>query len=363
MIKNIKLLGELSNWLKGHFKKLPAKPAVVNVYSRNFSGGIGDFLAGSVYLFRQCQWRNIPVYLDFKHHPVGQFLNNQQESNFNYSLKDVLSVKKISDIHPQRMEKNLTALLDECHRPVFLSSFYSKELHGSGFAPQRMKVWQEEVQLTGVEKEFFQSVLVFKEEIEKKYTDFLAKHQLADRDYHLVHFRFGDREMLKNQNVSRQALHCLEEFEFSYEDCFAKVLAVQQTEYLPVVILADSNQFKKLISEKRWPKITVSPSCAAHSVAKPGLLIFTDFDCTAEYDTSADLAFDLRLIKGAKKVTSFSNYIWGSGFPFWISKIFDKPFERKELGALISKGQLPRKSLLKLGYIKQVIKKLFSSFQ
>jgi len=323
--------------------KLYSQPALVQSYQPYFSGGIGDFLGGAIQLRRLCAENGIPFYLDFKHHPLGFHLSNSNESPYCYRPVEVILIDELCGTDYSKMEKTLLGLVKSCVEPTFVASFFFKGIHEKLTDPAQLSKEKMEIRLQREERTFFQEALRFNSDIESRYESFLKTHQLSEKNYDLAHFRLGDRELLKNQSLGPEVLGCLDEFEIDYSDYSHRAQNLQKSLESSLVVLSDSNDFKDFLRQASPTQIFPSPTVSAHSVHRPGLLRLTSTLNSTKEDRSCDLALDMRLIQGARSVTSFSNHFWGSGMSFWLCKIFNVPLVSFQTGKLICKGEADRK--------------------
>lgn len=321
---------------------LYSHPALIQSYSPYFSGGLGDFLGGALYLKRLCEEKQIPFSLDFKHHPLGKHLRNENESSYDYHPMEIISISELCETDYPQMEQTVTGLVKTCNEPAFVASFYFNGIHEQLKNPQRLRAEKERIKLLKPEQVFFQHSLRVSEEVENRYHDFLSENQLKEKEYALAHFRLGDRELLKEQNLSPESLRFLDEFEIDYENCIGRAQALKKALGRSLVVLSDSNELKKKLNEAADTELVPSPTQSGHSVLRPGLLRLDRAVTNTSIDHCFDLALDIRIIQGSQSVTSFSNHFWGSGLPFWLSRIFDLPISSIQIGKLIRRAEIVR---------------------
>ncbi|MFM8314270.1 MAG: hypothetical protein ACKOA8_08305, partial [Deltaproteobacteria bacterium] len=225
-------------------------------------------------MWRLCEKKQIPFYVDFKHHPIGQYLKNQWACPFEYLPKAIISIDKPGGKHFGKMDRTISELVETCNRPLFVASIYYKGLHDRLQEIENTPNWQDKVTLSGTERTFFQKALVFSDDIETRYSRFLKDNHLTEKQYNLVHFRLGDRELLKNQGLTSNMLPFLDDFKINYQDCIDKAEVLRKTIGGPLVFLADSNDLKQYIRLKKISEFILSPTKSSHLVFKPGRLIF-----------------------------------------------------------------------------------------
>ena len=89
--------------------------------------------------------------------------------------------------------------------------------------------------------------------------------------------------------------------------------------------MSDSNDFKSYIEDTNTSKkIHVIHTKSTHTSYAPSTLTLTDFqNADIEEEKLMYTALDIKILSESKNNTSYSVYNWGSGFVYWISKIFD----------------------------------------
>jgi hypothetical protein len=284
--------------------------AIIQSYNKNFSGGIGDFIRGGVFLYRKCPEN---LFIDFKHHPLSNYLINKNESNLDYKECEIINLdasKKIIQV-----EEIIQKIILEKDKNHFISSFYfdvfptnfNKNLYG--------KI--ENFPLEKKEKQFFRNCFSFNEKIELEYEKFLKENRLKEKKYTLFHFRLGDIELLEKEPI--EIIEKIKiQTKFKYEIIYNRILMKTNEK---IVVLSDSNEFKKFLINKKNKKIVVAKTKSNHCVNKPGFLCLQEKSISIK--NMFDLALDLKILSQSKNIISYSSHFWGSGFSFWISKIFD----------------------------------------
>lgn len=321
------------------------EPSVTHAFFPDFSGGVGDFLGGSLHLLRICQKNRVPFYMDFRHHEFGSFLKQPSAYPLEFATQEILNLGIKHRFRFDKMEHEIERLIKKCRKPLFLASFFVKGLHDCISAPDKILRWQEEVHLTEDEKKFLQERLSFTSIVESSYHRFLEHHSLTEKTYDIVHFRHGDRELLKSQGLTVNMLSYIDEFDIDYPSCLMRLEELSEKAQNPKVVLSDSNTFKKYLRENAASKRIVSPTFSSHSSQKPGLFAFSEHKISSRNEWNLDIALDMRIIQGAKSAIGFSNYPWGSNFLFWLCKIFDLPLTKQPLGKMLQKANIKKRTL------------------
>ena len=314
---------------------------IVHTYHPKFSGGIGDFLRGSIYLHRICKEKGMTLYIDWSKHPIGQYISGSQNIP-EYDLKYVLDVEKITLKSIKNFGSNRPAYKryrDTTHHiidsmmvstdtqdVVPISSFYLDiDYETNTLQSVKDYIISEDCAI------FLQNSIRISEDVKKASTQVVNNN----KNYATIHFRLGDRHSLPNLVESLNDIpesiktnYNLQQFNHNYEfmqDIINRF--VKNNNYDYVVILSDSNDFKEYVrSHSIDHRILISHLNSNHSASKPGLLKYTKLysnDFSSEH--AASLAIDLDLLINSKHNVSYSVYSWGSGLSIWPSKIFNIP--------------------------------------
>lgn len=283
---------------------------IIQSYNTNFSGGLGDFLRGSIFLYR-IYGKNRNFFVDFKHHPISFWIKNKNESKEYYPQNKILNLDMSLDINEVRNKINKL----EKEKTHYLCSYYF-----ALFEDEKNKAKIKKITLSKQEKAFFKNCFGF-DKIKEEFNLFLESNKL--NEYEVVHFRLGDIELLKNESEKTKK-NIYNKKQYEYESLYNKL-----SPHKKIVLISDSNDFKKFVINKNNKNIIVSNTNSYHTVSRPGRLIF--YKENIKINNMMDLALDLNILSNAKKVESFSTNWWGSGFSFWICKIFDIPIKNNFL--------------------------------
>jgi len=317
---------------------------MVHSYHPKFSGGIGDFLRGSIYLSNICHKENIDFYIDWKPHIMGKFLSNPRtvpdyDSEYVLDIEEI-TLKKIKQEKLTQQPLNILCknTIDDIikeqkklpEETLAISSFYLD----IDYENARQSIKDYDIPLHS--KMLLQKSLRPHINIKNAY-----KKNIGNKDhYGTIHFRLGDRQTLPNINQcldnipqsikNNSNLRCVEpDFEFIY---FLIKRNLKQNNLDYIVLLSDSNELKKYIAKENNNKIIIPHYNSNHSCQSPGLLKYTKaYSHDFSYDQARWGALDLEILINSQKNISYSIYQWGSGFSVWPSKIFDIPIEIREL--------------------------------
>lgn len=287
---------------------------IIQSYNKNFSGGLGDFLRGAIFIYRNYKK---DFFVDFKHHPISSWLENNNESEEEYEENEIINLDV--SVNKNEIKNKIEKILVENKKQYVSSNYFNLNNN------------EKEITLSEKEKFFFRNCFGFNK-VKKEYNLLLEKHKLED--YKVVHFRLGDIELLKKEpeeikkNILNQKL-------YSYEYLYDLISPKKKLyEYLyfkliknrKIILLSDSNDFKKFVIRKNNKNIIVPNTKSNHTVYRPGRLKICQKN-KIKIENMMDLVLDINIMAKAKNVESYSAYRWGSGFSFWICKIFDIPLD------------------------------------
>jgi hypothetical protein len=308
-------------------KKLQ-KFKVVNAYYDKSSSGIGDFLRGTCYLHNLLNKNKVNFNIDFSKHSIGNYIKSLSTCKVNDIFDTEKHNKTIAELYFQTMIENLTNILNNTpkfrlwriKRPsISLFSNYSDFV----FLNEKDKL---EYEIGEDTKEFVKSNIIFSNKIEKTYN----KYQL--NDYVVAHFRLGDVAILKDHNIPLEDAGenvNTKEYHTDYDVCLDKVVKIIIDSKKTVVLLSDSNSLKRYIKDnipQRYAsKLRVLHLNSFHSSSNPGFLNNIVPNNKFKKDKMFYVALDLKICTNAKGIYTYSVYPWGSGFTFWISKIYNIP--------------------------------------
>ena len=94
-----------------------------------------------------------------------------------------------------------------------------------------------------------------------------------------------------------------------------------------IILMSDSNKLKAYVEELGLKEVYVVHNNSQHCSDNPGKLENVIFDEDKKASNMFYVALDMYLMSKSKYIYSYSVYPWGSGFCFWISKIYNIPIE------------------------------------
>ena len=302
---------------------------VVNCFYEDCHGGIGDFLRGSLYLYKFCKDRKLDFFISFKHHSISSFIRTKKE--FEYEEKQIVDVHKISSkssfvqlgsskslYERIRKETNDTVMKPNGQVYVFLYTNYSNLflINEKDIIPSLNHTEN----LTTDCCNWFKENIIFDNSVEEKALETLSNLCMKQKKFNIVHFRIGDERSFFDLEYSSRKV----DFNSLFLICKKKI----EQDNTPILLLSDNNKLKTyLIERARKEKLPIFSNhfSSQHTQKNPNL--HAEKETKTSSQGNFNVALDMKLVTMSNKVDSYSVYFWGSGFITWISKIYNIPFK------------------------------------
>ena len=285
--------------------------SITNAYYNESCSGVGDFLRGCCFLKRIFQNTKVKVQIDFSNHYLGKYIQSSNPS-FREEIfdtekhnKDLCSPKIYFANMILNLKDSIKSLKDN-HDINILSNFSD---YVSLDANSR-----HEYNLEEEEKSFMKENIIFNDDV----VTYVKKLDL--QKFTLVHFRLGDKEMLEISNPDENNPNT-KTYNVDYSNCLDKINKIANTTKNQIVVISDSNKFKKYLQDQE--NIICPHMKSDHCSHNPGYVTGCKIDHEKKKEAMFYVAVDMYLSSMSDKIYSYSVYPWGSGFVFWISKIFN----------------------------------------
>ena len=308
---------------------------VINSYYDESSSGIGDFLRGCCYLHGLLSDRGLNFEIDFKRHQIGHFIKSKCKNKYKniFDTEKHFKEKTNTIDYFQNMKNNLSASLSLKSKKSW-SIFKKKIPIFSNYSDFIFKSPQDKLNYTISDKtkEFMKSNIIF----DKAINDKLENMQI--NEYDVLHFRLGDYQIVKDNNIKIDLddnnINTMK-FNIDYDMCLNLVVKSIIDAKKHVVLLSDSNSLKhyvvKNIPKRYASKLIVLHYDSFHCSSNPGFLDNIITDKEDKKNKMFYVALDMKICTQAQNIVSYSVYPWGSGFTFWLSKIYDIPISCGDL--------------------------------
>ena len=299
---------------------------IINSYHPNFSGGIGDFLRGCIYLHQKCVELGYSFEIDFKHHPINAYMYTDCKES--YHIASIIDVEKVSmskNINSNWQEENkrtIDTILERAKGTVVVSSLFSEVL--SDTSDSNIE-YIKNFDIPQESKDFIKNNIHFSDDIIATFNK---------TDYEVIHFRLGDRQTVKDLDKKFDELpsfvknnYNFQKFDISFDKClqicYDRLKNIKSKE---LIVMSDCNKLKKYIKDNsKDEKITIMHLNSSHTSKQPALRCMTKFSSSIKSNDMFYTALDVYVLSNSCSNASYSVYSWGSGFVCWITKVFDIP--------------------------------------
>ena len=306
---------------------------LINCYGKNFSGGIGDFLKGSTYLYEKLKNTNIKFSIDFSKHPLGKFIKGN--CNIDYDEDKIIDIEKECNANDDgspwsiRLNKIIANTINDTQENnLYISSFFSEAFLVPNYQ-KNATLYLDHYTISESCSSFFRNNIKFDESVEDLFKS------IDIQDYEVLHFRLGDRKILsnldeeiKNFPTNIQQSKNYKVFDHDYNYYYMLTLQhLKNSKCKNLIIMSDCNDFKSYITKINHHKnIHMLHTQSCHTSYNPSTLYLAGFkNVDIENHKLMYTALDTKILSQSKANTSYSVYDWGSGFVYWISKIFNVP--------------------------------------
>ena len=310
------------------FKKIKNK-TVYNCYYNESSSGIGDFLRGCCYLFDLLNNTDTNYGISFAKHDISPYLKSSSKAKFKKS--DILDTEKINKElciganYVENIKKNIVNVLQETKgENIFLFTNYSDFIDNPSKADR--------ICITKECQQFMQSNLIFSKSIERECNDILSN---ISEDYVVMHFRLGDRKIISSNCLDDSNVNT-KQYNIKLPEMKKIIINKHKETGKDIIVMSDSNELKqyvqKTMAKKYIGKIHIIHSNSQHCSNNPGFIVDMKIDKKKKKDNMFYVALDMKLITKSSHIYSYSVYPWGSGFVFWLAKIFNIPISTNLIG-------------------------------
>jgi hypothetical protein len=266
---------------------------IVHAYkNKRYGMGLGDFIRGSLSCYQLCRIYGIPLVIDFRHHPIGQYISMPQEI-WQYHSDQIVDLQDI---------KRFTVA---CLKYKLIKKFKNIKILRKKNAYIYTNVWPR-FPLAQDEKDFAKSFLLPTEELEAAIQCSIPTRA----EYEIVHIRSGDLFAFDTQVG--------ETFERSTSELVETLKTIEEIKRSTtrdIVVMSDSAELKKVVSHHFG--ILAVNTVPTH--------------CALELVDAKDTLVDYFILSRAKHIHQFSVHHWGSGFSDTVNWVYDVPISKYKL--------------------------------
>ncbi len=304
-----------------NWRKIKNK-TIINSYYNNSSSGIGDFMRGCCFLYDLCSKHNVKFEIDLDRHYIGKFLRRTCHTRY----KAILDTERyhkdlcVSEDYIFNMKQNLVNHINRCSsKNIGLFSNYSDFIDLNADLKQGYELSEDC-------KNFMKTNLFFTSEVKTFYNKIKRKNKL--KDFEIIHFRLGDADIFKSNKISLDDNNInTKNFNVSYDNCLDEIIKTYIINKKKLIVMSDSNGLKNYVINNMPTRYADHIVClhtnSEHCSDNPGFIENLKIDKNKKSDNIFYVALDMHIVSKSTKIHSYSVYPWGSGFVFWLSKIFD----------------------------------------
>lgn len=273
------------------------KYAIVHTYPKEYTHnnerkviGFGDFLRGSIHLYKLSIILGFQLHIDLSEHPIGKYIVCYE-----------INKQEYGPVHPNMAHYTTWVNSDRSVTKNTILTLFQKSKKLNLFIAEPWLDYYKIDPLLEHEREFIQPYIQPTEFISSKINTFL---QGIDR-FHIVHIRTGDSSMNIDKSIAFPEIYQINPIQ-----CIQNNL--QSITTLPVVVISDSLELKKQCVEQFHFLIT--DTIPVHSG-----YINDDMEGTA---------LEFFLMARASIIFNISTYSWGSTFSTMCALIYNIPYVR-----------------------------------
>jgi hypothetical protein len=273
---------------------------IINVYTKNIKPenhdgssstcGLGDFIRGTITLLRLSKELGFNLLVDLRYNAISNFLKKTD----------------IDNLYLEEVDKNLDNLKFFFYvhnlKNYIIESFKTSDI----VSVHTNAIWIEEeiycydnstYPLSIEEKNYIKKIFSPNDEL----SAYIKERTINIPDsYNIIHFRLDDSFFNESSVINEEALNNYEEsFKNNYDE--------------NSILLSNSKYFKNYIKSKY--NVHVIDTNISHIGGDNNLIGIKDS------------LFDFFIQSNSKKIKTFSQYGWISGFIHWNCKVFDIPLE------------------------------------
>jgi hypothetical protein len=253
--------------------------------------GLGDFIRGSIAANQLCVEYSILFEIDFRQHPIGQYLQNQ----CSVTPPNTNKILDLQDIQ----NATLRALQTNLKNQINLKNLRRDNLH------IYTNVWP----MFKLPRRIVESVRKYLQPTEECERAIVAALDSLT-DYEVIHIRVGDILSFGTQ-IGDTVDYTMEQL----IDRLSVVKTIQDSTTRPCIIMSDSAECKRILAEKYGLRCTSTvPSHMA-----------------LENDSALDTLVDFFILSRARHIHQFSVHGWGSGFSDSVHWLYRVPITKHKL--------------------------------
>lgn len=288
------------------------KGKIINCFYDESENGFGDFLRGSIHLFNHCASKDLDFDIDLSKHSICKFFDFQSTVDQDYSIEDFYLRAVPTQNFIYQLKKQTENILNSIKTGEYRYIF--SNFHPCLLTNNIIKYQNSIPTLSKKCRDWFVDKLKPNKTVEEETVRILKENNLEENGFDIMHFRFSDQESF-SENFDKSILSS------KYEQAITKCISKHEQTKRPVLVLSNSNDFKKYLMQKNKDFLIATHLQSVHTQETP-----CGFDGKIKKDDSSLLytVIDMNLCRFANTIESHSYYNHGSGFLYWFCKIHNK---------------------------------------
>jgi hypothetical protein len=271
-------------------------------FSNGPSGGIGDFIRGSIFLHQISKILDIDFEINLAYHPISKYLINPGDKNIS---EDIINSVYASRLHnTQPTDNGLTTYInsiDKLFEEIYNRGIFNDCIIMEAIAFPLFKIDNDS-------KNLIKYHLMFNTDIINNFLSITDKFDIIDNNYNIIHIRTGDKYLVNNS--------VLTENNTSYLSNIYNII-INNTDFKKKnVLIADNTNIKEYIT-KQFPSILYVKSKITHIGENVNIVD----------DMLFDTLVDFVLVCNSRNLLSICPHFHGTGFSYWPSIINNIPYK------------------------------------
>lgn len=271
---------------------------IVNVYSQNYNnalgGGIGDFIRGSLFLIQYCIKNNLRFDIDFKNHPISNFLYKKYDR-----IENEINYNNVSYYYTNNSPN------DNIDQNNFLKEFTNYINSNSSKIVYLFSNNYPIYKISNLERTFIRDKFLPNKNLTEYINNRLNYLNLDDKNFNIIHIRLSD-SIFKNDLVDMNMFKKIKNIIVKY----IKILSIKQKK---ILLLSNSNTIKQKLKEK-FNDLIIHVNNIGH------------LGNIQNEESLKNTLCDMFIISKANAVCAISDYGHGTGFSKYICELYNIPY-------------------------------------
>lgn len=243
---------------------------ILSCYTKKHNMGLGDFIRGSLYIYRECKKYNLKFDISTQYNIINTYLENK---TYNFKEEDVIVFNYNEKINYDFIKK-----ICENNEFVPISSNYYYNL-------EKLKY----------EKMNEEEINYFLNKFNFNFNDININYN----NFNLYHIRLSDYYFNLNNKLNKENIKKI-------ENIILKKINKNELN----ILISNSKVFKDYM--KKYNFIKIIDNIPIHTASSNDNI------------NIKSILEDIYLIKNANIIFTYSEYQWISGFVFWLSQLYKK---------------------------------------